>query len=825
MGHGNFVDDHRIDDVLHAAFLRSPLPHARIVGIDISRAQAAAGVAAVFTGREMKRMTNPFLPVAMQDGLYTPLFWPLANDRVRFVGDPVVLVVAESRHLAEEAVDLIEVEYEALHPIANTTQARSARDPIWPRADANVLLDKTFQYGDVDQAFARADRVISETFSSHRQANQPMETRGCVVEITPSGPIFHCSHQNSHALKWVLAMSTSAAPVWRSLRSLAAGRKQVAAFVRGLRSFAKENRSELKKRDNSGLLSQIKREPRTPIWIAKVLANVVTADRSTLPRVVGADVGGSFGLKTSVSREEVAVCGAARALGRSIKWIEDRYENLAASGSAREESTTMSVAVNDDGRLLAFRVHMTMDAGAYPAAPASAAAIIGSMRVMMPGTYRLEAYEHRSEIIATNKSSYVAYRGPWANETWVRERMLDVVARELGMSATDLRLKNMYCPEELPTPMITGPTLDTRMSARRTLERAIAEADLERFESDRSAARADGRCLGVGFATYHEGAPGPPDFLDAVMPGGGLLANETVRAELRQDGSVDIFTAQMPSGQSHETTFAQVAADELSVSLSQVRVVWGDTDRTPFSAAGTGGSRGGAMGGGATMLASRNLRSKILEEAAAIMEATVEDLSISDGHISVVGVPAISISFERVAQERTARGDPILEAFARYDGGPGGWVQATHVAFVDICLETGTVAIPRYLVVEDCGEIIHPAVVEGQIRGGVAQGVGAVFFEKLQYDDQANFQSATYMDYLIPTAVEIPDIEIIHLQTPADIEANYRGVGEGGLIGSPAALTNAVEDALAHLGVRITEQHLPPTRILELAGVIPHQTV
>ena len=282
----------------------------------------------------------------------------------------------------------------------------------------------------------------------------------------------------------------------------------------------------------------------------------------------------------------------------------------------------------------------------------------------------------------------------------------------------------------------------------------------------------------------------------------------------------------MPHGQSHETTLAQIAADEIGVPIEAVRVRYGDTAITPFGVAGTGGSRAAPMAGGAVMLGARRMRDRILDVAAELLEAAREDLEITDGAVHVVGVPSVSVSLAEVATSAVRSGaspfpGEALRTVAEWDGGQGGWAQATHVCWVDVDLATGRVKIPRYLVVEDCGELINPQIVDGQIAGGIAQGIGSVLYERTVYDDAAQIQTGTFMDYLIPTAAEIPDIEIHHIQTPSALEANYRGVGEGGMIAAPPAVTNAIEDALAHLGVRITEQHLPPSRILELAGVIP----
>jgi carbon-monoxide dehydrogenase large subunit len=383
--------------------------------------------------------------------------------------------------------------------------------------------------------------------------------------------------------------------------------------------------------------------------------------------------------------------------------------------------------------------------------------------------------------------------------------------------------------------MVTGPTLDVRMSAKTTLEKALEIADFEHWPEQQAAARKEGRRLGLGIATYIEAAPGPPGYFESVMPGSSAFASaEPIHAVLEGDGSITLHTRQVPHGQGHETTLAQVAADELGVPVDAVRLRYGDTNVAPFGMTGTGGSLSAAMAGGAVALAANSLREHIVAIAEDLLEVSPTDIVIEDGAIHVAGVPTMSLSFREVAQEavrrgglgntdRLSRGDAI-RVHRDWDGGEGGWAQSTHVCWVEVDLETGQVKIPRYAVVEDCGEMINPAIVEGQVRGGVAQGVGAVFYEKTTYGEDGQPRSGTFMDYLIPTTMEIPEIEIHHVETPTDIPYNYRGVGEGGMIGAPAAITNAVEDALADLGVRITEQHLPPTRILELAGVIGERT-
>jgi carbon-monoxide dehydrogenase large subunit len=414
----------------------------------------------------------------------------------------------------------------------------------------------------------------------------------------------------------------------------------------------------------------------------------------------------------------------------------------------------------------------------------------------------------------TNKASYVAYRGPWAAETWVRERMIDRVAVELGVEPVAIRLRNVVTRGEAPLEMITGRSL-AGVTAKESLERMAEIMDLPTFRARQQAARQEGRYLGLGMATFIEAAPGPRS------PAGPGMGMEQLRMRLEPDGTVLVFTSQMPHGQSHETTFAQIAADEFGVPFDSVRVVVGDSDVVP-QGMGTGGSRAATMAGGATLHASRALKAKVLEVASHLIEASPDDLEITDGQVSVRGVPASAMPVAQVAAAAAAGDLPAgvdadLEVETAYDGGEGGWSGGTHCAIVEVDAETGQVHIERYVVVEDCGQLINPAIVDGQIRGGVAQGIGAVLLERSAYDENAQFQAGTFMDYLMPTATDVPFIEIHHLETvPLDADVNFRGVGEGGMIVAPPTLSNAIEDALRPFGVVVAEQHLPPSRILEL---------
>ncbi|HEY6358457.1 MAG TPA: molybdopterin cofactor-binding domain-containing protein, partial [Vicinamibacterales bacterium] len=404
---------------------------------------------------------------------------------------------------------------------------------------------------------------------------------------------------------------------------------------------------------------------------------------------------------------------------------------------------------------------------------------------------------------------------PWASETFVRERVLDLIAKDLGLDPVEIRLRNVAPRTDPPALMITGRPL-VGVTSKESLERVSQLVDYPAFRRRQAEAREQGRYLGIGVATFIEAAPGPRS------PEGpsGPMGIESMRLRLEEDGIVALFTGQMPHGQGHQTTLAQIAADEFGVPFEQVRVVVGDTDVVPFGL--TGGSRSATMTGGVALHGARQLKAKVLDFAAHLMEASAQDLLITDGNVWVRGDPASAIAVSEVAR-RAASGqfgadvDAKLEVEAAFDGGEGGWSGGTHCAIVEVDVETGIVKVERYVAVEDCGALINPAVVEGQIRGGVAQGIGAVLLERSAYGEDGNFQSATFMDYLMPTACDVPRIEIEHLETvPLDADVNFRGVGEGGMIVAPPTVVNAIEDALAPFGVRIYEQHLPPARILEL---------
>ncbi len=494
-----------------------------------------------------------------------------------------------------------------------------------------------------------------------------------------------------------------------------------------------------------------------------------------------------------------------------MKWIEDRAENLLAAGHARDDVVDVDLAVMDDGTILGARVNMTVNQGAYQPTTVPPSIYLDLVRVLFPNVYRIEHFSFEGTVVASNTGTYIAFRGPWESESWTRERMIDLAARDLGLEPADVRRRNLITVEEQPTRMVTGPTI-AHMTARVALERACEIADIPRFRREQAEARSQGRHLGLGMCVFAEAAPGPPDYSAALGAGASSRSAQQARARLERDGTVIVFTSQQPHGQGHETTLAQLAADGLGVPIDQMRVVHGDTGVTPFNAVGTGGSRAATLASGAVVGAVAALRERIVDTFAEQHELDPRDVAVANGSVYARGLPSSAWDLARVA----GASPEVLEATADFAIPEGGWTVATHCCWVEVDVETGLVTIHRYLVVEDCGQMINPTIVDGQIAGGVVQGLATVLLERVVYDEQGQLRTTTLLDYLLPTAAEVPVIEIEHLESPPQGPIDFRGVGETGAIGAPAALTNAIEDALSPFGVTITHKYLPPDRILEL---------
>lgn len=751
-GQGRFAAGISRVGMRHIAFVRSTQAHARLVAIDTSAARAVPGVVAVLTAEDLaKVMTGPIVVMVPPNVKVAP-FHPLATTKVRLVGDPIAMVVAESEAIAHDAAALVEVTYESLPAVVDMAGAEAPDAPVlWDELGTNLAFHDSSTWGDVEGVFAAASRVVTRRYVQHRYCHAPMEPRCSVATYTQGTLLYEASHKRPHPLKM---------------------------------SFA-------------------------------ALFGIPFPD----VRVVARDIGGGFGSKGQVTREDVAVVAAARIVGGAVRWNETRSENLLTAGHAREETLELDYAVEPDGRVHGVRVRMKIDVGAYPMLPFPPSMFSGLVKFLLPNAYKFDAYQFDADVLYSNKASYIAYRGPWAVETWVREAMFDAVARELGLTPEDVRRINMFSAPDLPGIGTIGVTL-TGITARECLERAVEMMDLPTFRAEQQKARAEGRLVGLGFASFIEIAPGPPDFAKLV---GFDLPGETATARLEPSGHLVIGTWQVSQGQGHETTMAQTAADEFGIPLHMVRIEQGDSANSPFNTMSTGGSRSATMATGATLSATRAVKQQVLAIAAHMLEASEHDLEIVDSTVQVKGTPARAIGVADIARAAWFAPSSLpagqgqgLSAVVDFRVPEGGWAGGTHCCWVEIDPETGEITIPRYLVVEDCGTLINPAIVDGQITGGVMQGIAGVLYEKLQYDPDGQLVTSSFADYLVPSAADLPSLEIEHMESAPLHEVNSRGVGEGGMIGAPAALCNAVSDALAHLGIEVVEQHLSPQKVREM---------
>lgn len=741
-GRGRYIEDVVVPGMLHAAFVRSDVARGRITGLDVEAARGLPGVRAVFTAAELNPLVGEtWWGMAGKDAVYPPKVC-LAEDDVRFVGDPLAIVVADSRYLAEDGADLIEVDVEPGEPVLDVDAARADNAVlVHPEVGTNVPASIPAIGPPVDDAFVGAAHVVSATFDQHRYIAVPMETRGLLAQWDPF----------SHELElWIGSQSAH----------------EVRAFYARLLSIP-ENRVRV----------------RTP------------------------DVGGGFGLKVMSFRDEWAVVLASRVLGRPVRWIEDRRENLVASAHAREERMALEVALDADARILAMRAEHVENVGAYPyAAAASSGGLVG---MCLSGPYKVPRVGFSNAAVYTNTTGRAPYRGPFLMETVGPEQMMDVVARRIGMDPLELRRRNVLQAEDLPYTLPLGVVYDSVTPAE-TLEQAAELIDYDGFRKEQEAARAEGRYLGIGISLCVE--PSAIAF--------GALGTEGAVLKMEGSGAFNLVLGSSSTGMSVETTMRQVVAEHVGCDVEDVTVTQGDTTLTPYGA-GTQGSRSAVLYGNVTREVSLHVRDKILAIAAHAMEASPEDLEIEDGRVRVAGVPGREMTFGDVAQLAYVGHSTLppgmtagVEAVTRFTPPALTFCNACHICTVEVDTTTGQTRILRYVVSEDCGKMINPKVVEGQIAGGVVQGIGGVLYEHFVYDDAGNPLTGSFVDYLLPTTAEVPVIEYGHVESAAGNPLGVKGVGEGGAVASPAAVFNAVADALAPLGVELRATPLGPRQIL-----------
>ncbi|MEA2324153.1 MAG: aerobic carbon-monoxide dehydrogenase large subunit [Solirubrobacteraceae bacterium] len=749
-GRGRYVDDLRHRGLLHLAFVRSEVAHAAVRSVDVSAARAVPGVVGAYAAADLARLVKPIRAVSHGPGYQVADTPVLATDRVRYVGEPLAAVVAESRYEAEDGAEAVVVDSEPLPAVTTMEQALADGAPAIHDAIAGNLFNHfELQAGDTDAAFAAADFVYEAEYRAGRVAPVALEPRAVIAEWDPT---------------------TEELTVWASHQA--------------------------------------------PHLLRTGLSEYLTVPESRI-RVISPDVGGGFGSKLILYVEDLAVAAVARLTGSPVKWVADRREDLLTAMHGREQTHTVQAAVREDGRVLGLRVKIMASNGAYAIWPMTAGLDSGQASENVTGPYDIPHYDRDVSAVVTNKTPMGPYRGvgrPMA--CFTIERTMDEIAARLGLEPLEVRRRNVI--RSYPHQTAAGLVLESGSSAE-ALDDMEKLLDVGRFRAEQAELRERGVYRGVGVAAVVEhSALGTQEVARKGIDIGLGLESAIVRAE--PDGHLTAIVGTHSHGQGHETTFAQVVADEFGLPLERVTVRFGDTAVVPYGL-GTWASRSLVYAGGAAILAARDVRDKALEIAAHELEASPADLEMVGGEILVKGSPSKKLSFADVAriaihkpQRLPEEIEPGLESTRRYRApDPGSFSNSLHGVVVEVDVKTGEVRLLRYVVIEDCGTIVNPLIVDGQVHGGTAQGIGQALLEEVAYDESGQPLTTTFMDYLIPGFNEVPRMEIHHLSSPSPHSiGGFKGMGEGGAINPPAAIANAVTDALRPFGVRV--DHVPIAR-------------
>jgi carbon-monoxide dehydrogenase large subunit len=753
-GSATYTDDIALPGMAYAAILRSPHAHARIKRIDTSRARQAAGVVAVYTGADLEGVLNP-MPCAWllpNADLKVAVYPQLAKDVVRYVGDAVAVVVAEDRFQAQDALDLIDVDYVTLPAVVDPQKASAKGAPLLHAEIAgNQAFHWTVAGGDIDQAFEHAEVVVKERIVQQRLIPTAMETRSAVARWTPA---------------------TRELTLWNTTQNP---------------------------------------------HIVRFLASLIAGVPEDKLRVIAPEVGGGFGSKIAAYPGEFITIFCSMKLGRPVKWTETRRENYQATTHGRDHVQEVELAATRDGKILGLRCSVWAGMGAYlsTAAPGIPTILHG---LMLSGPYALPAVKEDVYGIYTNTTPVEAYRGAGRPEaTFMLERMLDRLSDELKLDPAEIRRRNLLPPFENGCNVVTGLTYDSG-NYQAALDKALDHIGYQALRAEQAALRAQGRYLGIGLSTYVEICGlGPSQVAGAVGFQGGLWESAIVR--FHPSGKVNVFIGTSPHGQGEETTFAQIVAVELGVDVNDVKVIHGDTDTTPMGW-GTYGSRTTAVGGAALVTAVRKIKDKAKLLTAHLLEAAPEDIDYADGRFFVKGAPSRAKTIQDIAlMANVAWNLPPgmeagLEATSFYDPPNFVYPFGTHVALVEVDRETGRVDLLRYVAVDDCGPQINPMIVEGQIHGGVVQGVGQALWEGAVYDENGQLVTGSLLDYALPRANILPDIDVLSTVTRSPHHPlGVKGIGEAGTIASTAAVYNAVIDALEPFGVHNLTMPLTPERV------------
>lgn len=737
-GAARYLGDAALPRMLHVAFVRSAHAHAHIRRIVLDEALRLPGVAAAYTGEQIHRLAKP-IRTPFGAGSYRESDYPLlAVGKARFAGEPLAAVVAETRYLAEDAAGLVEVEYEPLNPVVTIDDSVSPSAPlVHEELPGNVYCDERQEYGSVGTAATGAAAAVEAVFRSQRSAAAPLECRGALARYDAG---------------------TELLTLWTSTQ--------------------------------------------LPHVVRYGLAECLGMPEDHI-HVLSLDVGGGFGNKASLDPEQVIVSAIARDLGRPVKWVEDRRENFLASSHGQEERIWLRLTADAQGRFLTLESDIVVNGGAYSIFPDTPLNELLNCATCIVGPYKIEHYRFRARAVVTTTCPHGPYRGvarPPAN--FALERLVNMLAARLGMDPIDLRRVNLLGEEDFPYRTVTGLERDSG-DYRRALELAVGRLGYRTFKERQAEWRAQGRLIGVGVACFaEECATGTvkrqPRKLYSIAGYDG--------AKIRVDahGRATVFSSAAGSGQGHETTLAQLAADELGIPPEDITVRSNDTDLAPYGMGSTG-SRTAVSSGGAVILAARKIRELLLLLGAHVLNEPRDNVAIRSGAVYPLADPSRAVPIRALAwvahrKEGTVPPgfEPGLEAVAFYDPPAYGVSSnAVHAAAVELDARTGKITLLRYVVAEDTGRMINPVIVEGQVKGGVAQGIGKALLEEVRYDEGGQLVNASFMDFLVPTAAELCRIEVVHMETPSPLTlAGLKGCAEGGIIGGPAAIGNAIVDAL-----------------------------
>jgi carbon-monoxide dehydrogenase large subunit len=763
-GRGRFVDDLSLPRMVHAAFVRSPHAHARIHSIDAEKARASDGVIAVYTGAELAEHVTPWVGVLTHlKGLRSPPQYPLAVGAARWQGEPVAMVVAESRALAEDACALVEVDYEPWPSACDMERALQPDEPvIHPDFGSNLAWERLVEAGDADAAFARDDvTLVERTFRFGRHTGVTLEPRAAIFAYDPAEKrlTFHYSGQAPHMMQVILS------------RHLGLPEENI--------------------------------------------------------RVVARDVGGAFGIKVHTYGDEIAVGAAAMLLKRPVKFAADRLESFQSDIHARDHCVKGRIAVDGEGRIQALEIDDLTGIGPFSVYPRTSAIEANQILNLTGAPYVLPAYRGRARVVFQNKVPMCQYRAvghPIAMA--VAEGLVDEAAAALRMDPAEMRRLNLIADDAYPFTSATGMKF-ADLSHQAALAKLLQAMGYDRLRAEQRDLRGKGVHRGIGLCSMVEVTNPSPMFYG--VGGAPIASQDGATIRLDASGAVHVASGVTEQGQGTETILAQIAADAVGVALDKVRVTTGDTEITPYGG-GTWASRGAGIGGEAALQAGLALKRQILEAAATLLQASPDDLDIADGIIVDAGSGAERMPLGDFARLVYYRGNelppdlkPELIATRHYrvTAFPFVFTNSAMAAHVEVDAETGFVRILGFWVVEDCGRVINPKLVDEQIRGGVVQGIGGALYEECLYSEEGQLLNANMADYLVPMAAEMPDIVVAHIETPTSASAlGAKGAGEAGTGGAPAAIMNAVNDALRPLGARLDRQPMSPERILRALGKV-----